>query len=258
MNLAQLQQAFQERVLHGSTVIDTVIQNTASVDVKTRLGIYEFAFGARLIEAVAKTYPALQAVMGEQKFARLIREYAYHKPPSHFSIRHFGDDLSSFIAEKMKGIRATGLSELAHWEWLLATAFDAADVASLTRDALASIAPDQWPQLRFKLSPSFSRITLHTNAVPWWKAVSDDSQRPTRWRMIRKVEWAIWRSELKTYFRSLKTDEAQAVDCVARGDSFATLCEVLAEYGHADNAPLRAATLLSQWFNDGWIVGLPD
>ena len=256
MNLAELQQAFQDRVLHGSTVIDAVIQDTTSVDTGTRLGIYEFAFGARLIEAVAKTYPVLQAAMGEQKFARLIREYACHKPPSHFSIRYFGDDLSSFIAKKMEGIKATGLSELARWEWLLATAFDAADVASISRDALASIAPDQWAQLRFKLSPSFHRITLHTNAVPWWKAISDDSQRPTRWRLIKQVEWAIWRSELKTYFRSLNADEALVIDRVARGDAFATLCEVLAEYGHADNAPLRAATLLSQWFNDGWIVGV--
>jgi len=74
--------------------------------------------------------------------------------------------------------------------------------------------------------------------------------------MAKTVEWVIWRSDLKTYFRSLKSDEACAIDCVLEGQSFATLCERLAGFGHADNAPMRAATLLSQWFNDGWVVGL--
>ncbi|HEX2584558.1 MAG TPA: hypothetical protein VHL14_05470, partial [Steroidobacteraceae bacterium] len=140
--------------------------------------------------------------------------------------------------------------------WLLASSFDAADVNALTKDVLASIAPDQWAQLRFKLSPSFHRITLHTNAVQWWRAVSEQSPMPTRWRITKPVEWAIWRSDLKTYFRSLQADEAAAIDCAIEGESFAVLCERLTEFGHADKAPMRAATLLSQWFNDGWILDL--
>lgn len=256
MNLAQLQQAFQQRVLHGSSEIERFVPGSAEFDTATRLRIYEYAYGARLIEALAKTYSALQVAMGEKQFTKLIYEYAMEKPPSHFSIRYYGDDLSSFILRHLPGTKAKVLSELARWEWLLAASFDAADVSPLTKESLATIAPEQWAQLRFTLSPSFHRVTSQTNAVQWWRSLSEGSSIPTRWRVTKSVEWAIWRSDLKTYFRSLQADEACAIDCVLKGQSFATLCERLAEFGHADNAPLRAATLLSQWFNDGWIAGL--
>jgi hypothetical protein len=154
----------------------------------------------------------------------------------------------------LPGTKAKVLSELARWEWLLAAAFDAVDAPPLIKAALATISPEQWAQLRFTLSPSFHRITLHTNAVQWWRATSEDSPRPKRWRITKQVEWAIWRADLKTYFRSMLPDEASAIDCVVNGQSFGVMCERLAAFGHADNAPMRAATLLSQWFNDGWIV----
>ena len=258
MKLAELQTAFQNCVLHGARDIEAIVQGTEGFNTATRLGVYEYAFGARLVEAVAKTYPTLRATMGERGFAELIHAYCQGKPPSHFSIRYFGDTLSEFIANTLTGTRARVLSELANWEWLLAASFDSMDMAPLTRDSLASLSPEHWPQLRFKLSPSLYRLALHTNAVQWWKAFSNGSPAPTRYRMAREVEWVIWRHELKTYFRSLKPDEACAVDCVMRNETFATLCEVLAATGYPDNAPLRAATLLSQWFNDGWIVAILD
>jgi len=258
MNLAQLQSAFQQRVLHGSVDIERVVTSTSDFDTETRLRVYEYAYGARLIEALAKTYSALQDAMGEKQFTKLVYDYAKEKPPSHFSIRYYGDDLYIFIASTLSGPKAKVLSELAHWEWLLAASFDAADETPLTKESLATVAPEQWAQLRFKLSPSFHRISLRTNAVQWWRAMSEASSRPARFRVATQVEWAIWRCDLKTYFRSLPADEACAVDCVAEGQSFATMCERLAEFGHTDNAPMRAATLLSQWFSDGWIVHLSD
>jgi len=256
MNLAQLQQAFQQRVLSGTSEIEHFVPGSADFDTADRLRIYEYAYGARLIEALSKTYSALQAAIGDKQFAKLIYHYAKEKPPSHFSVRYYGDDLCDFILRHLQGTKAKVLSELARWEWLLAASFDATDMNPLSKDVLVSIAPEQWAQLRFELSPSFHRITLHTNAVQWWRAVSEGSPRPERWRAVKQVEWAIWRTDLKTYFRSLQPDETCAIDCVLQGESFSEMCEKLAEFGHAENVSFRAATLLSQWFNDGWIVGV--
>lgn len=258
MNLAELQQAFQARVLNGARAIESVVPGTREFDTATRLGIYEYAFVSRLVEALTKTYPALQFTLGEKQFTKLIVEYIKHKPPAHFSIRYYGDELSNFISDYLSGTKAKCLSELARWEWLLAEAFDAKDVQPIGKSTMATVAPEQWPMLRFTLSPSFHRFAMHTNALQFWKAHSNDqsneASRPTRWRIAKQVEWAIWRADLNSYFRSLKADEAHAIDVVRRGESFSTLCESLTEFGYADNAPLRAATLLSQWFDDGWIV----
>lgn len=256
MSLAELQRAFQSRVLHGARAIESVVPGTERLDTETRLWIYENAFFARLVEALADTYPALRNALGESEFAELTRAFVTQSPPVHFSIRYFGSDLAAFILTAFPGVKAKVLSDLARWEWALSEAFDAADAAALSKADLGRFEPAQWAGLRFRLSPSLRRLCLRSNAVQWWRAASQKAARPTRWRSATPVEWALWRSQLTTYFRSLPSDEAWALDAIAGGQSFASLCEGLMQFSGAVDAPTRAATLLQQWIGEGWIVGV--
>ncbi len=256
MRLAQLQRAFQSRVLLGTPAIESVVPGTARLDTETRLGIYEQAFIARLVEALADTYPALKNAVGEGEFAQLTRDFAAHSPPVHFSIRYFGSHWSAFIPTALPGVKGKVLSDLARWEWALSEAFDAADSVALTKADLGRIEPARWAGLRFRLSPSLRRLCLHSNAVQWWRAASQKAARPTRWRSAKPVEWALWRAQLTTYFRSLPIDEAWALDAIAGGKSFGSMCEGLVQLVDAADAPTRAATLLQQWVRDEWLVGI--
>lgn len=256
MTLSELQRVFQSRVLHQARGIESLVPGTEHLDTETRLGIYENAFIARLVEALADTYPALRNALGESDFFELTRAFAATSPPSHFSIRYFGCDLASFIATAMTGVKARVFSDLARWEWALSEAFDAADAVALTQADLAHIEPEQWGRLQFRLSPSLRRLCLRSNAVQWWRAASQTAHRPTRWRSATPTEWALWRSQLTTYFRSLPDDEAWALDAVAGGEPFASMCEGLVRFGSDVEAPTRAATLLRRWLHDGWIVGI--
>lgn len=256
MRLAELQRAFQSRVLHHAAGIESLVPGTERFDTETRLGIYESAFPARLAAALTDTYPALRDALGESDFFELTRSFAAESPPSHFSIRYFGSDLASFIATRLAGVKAKVLSDLARWEWALSEAFDAADAAALTQKDFAHIDPAHWGRLRFRLSPSLRRLCLRSNAVQWWRAASQGARRPARWRVAKPVEWALWRSELKTYFRSLPGDEAWALDAVAAGQPFASMCEGLVRFGSDVEAPTRAATLLRRWLHNGWIVAI--
>jgi hypothetical protein len=256
MTLSELQRLFQSRVLHQARGIESLVPGTERLDTETRLRIYENAFVARLVEALADTYPALRNALGESDFFKLTRAFAARSPPSHFSIRYFGCDLASFIATAMTGVKARVLSDLARWEWALSEAFDAADAIALMPADLAHIEPRQWGQLQFRLSPSLRRLCLRSNAVQWWRAASQGARRPTRWRSAKPVEWALWRAQLTTYFRSLPDDEAWALDAIAGGEPFASMCEGLVRFGSDVEAPMRAATLLRRWLHDGWIVGM--
>lgn len=256
MRLAELQRALQSRVLHGDPAIEFVISGSERCDTGTRLGIYEHAFIARLVEALADTYPALRNTMGENEFTELTRGFVAKSPPVHFSIRYFGSDLAAFIPSAFTGAKAKVLGDLARWEWALSEAFDAADAVAVTKEDLGGIEPKQWPRLRFRLSPSLRRLRLSSNAVQWWRAAKQKAVRPTRWRSAKPVEWAIWRSQLTTYFRSLPRDEAWALDAIAGRQPFAAMCEVLVQFTGAEHAPMRAATLLQKWIGDEWIVGI--
>ncbi|MES1196205.1 MAG: DNA-binding domain-containing protein, partial [Steroidobacter sp.] len=214
MQLSQLQHAFQQRVLQGGSAIEAIVPGSDKFPAGTRLGIYEHAFVARLAEALADTYPALHYALSESAYTKLVRAYSAQTPPAHFSIRYYGDNLSAFVAKHFSGIKARVLSDLCQWEWLLAEAFDAADVPVLGRETLSDVAPEQWAALRFKFAPGMQRIQLQTNAVQWWQAATTQSIRPRRWRIAAQMPWVIWRNDLKIYFRSLKQDECCAMDAI--------------------------------------------
>jgi hypothetical protein len=70
------------------------------------------------------------------------------------------------------------------------------------------------------------------------------------------VRWVIWRTELRTMFRSMPQDEAAAFDTLKNGGSFGDICEVLLEWHEADAVAARAAELLKQWTQAGLLTEL--
>jgi hypothetical protein len=255
MRLAELQRAFQRNVLDGSREIETIVAGTEHFATPERLGVYSGGYAERLAEALAQTYPAVQAALGERAFAEVIEQLAHTRPSRHFSVRRYGSELTELLARTFSGPKGRGLAELARWEWLLAEVFDAADRDPMGQADLAGLEAQAWPRLRFELTPTLRRAVLGTNAVQWWKFACAGAARPRRWRLRHSSEWVLWRQELAIYFRPLSNPEQRALDVITQGGSFGDLCAQLAELVDADEVAVRAATLLHTWLKEGWIVG---
>ncbi len=252
--LASVQGDFQEYLLRGGAAIEAHVVGTERVPVTTRLGIYGGAYGSRLGDALASNFPALERLLGETDFRKLAAAYvAAHESPF-FSIRHYGDRLAGFLAGDERYSDAPLLAELARWEWAVGGAFDAADAASISHEALARVQPEQWAQLRFHWHPSVQRLRLHWNAPQIWQAANEDTDPPEVTFTKEGQSWLIWRQNLTTYFRSLSKTEAAALDAARKGWPFGELCALLCdEVGDAE-APMQAATLLRGWVAAGLIV----
>ncbi len=256
MRLAQLQRALQAHVLRGDETIVGYIPGSARFDTATRLGVYAQGYAERLIEALAQTYPALQARLGAELFASVLRRMAHEAPSRHFSVRDYGGELAERLARTLTGARGAGAADLARFEWLLAAAFDAADAEPLPLDALSQIAPARWAQLRFTAAPSLRTVELSSNAVAFWKAACAQAPRPSRWRRTAPRRWLIWRRELALYFRPLAGDEAAALAALSSGASFGQQCAVIARTARQHAPALRAAALLRGWLSEGLLSGL--
>jgi len=254
MQLAELQRALQNRILRGIPGIEDEVSAAAKFDTHARLGVYENAFIGRLVEALAVTYPALRDSVGDSAFATLTCAFVAQHPPAHFSVRYFGADLGTFITKHYVGVKAQVLTDLARWEWALGEVFDAVDATPLTTEDLGSIEPAEWGEMRFEFTPALRSLSIQSNAVQWWRASTQDGSRPARWRTARPAAWAVWRSDLKTYFRSLKTEEAWALEAMHDGHTFGFLCDGLLQRPDEADAPTRAASMLHRWLSDGWIV----
>jgi hypothetical protein len=253
-DLAHLQGEFQDYLLRGTRGIEERILGSVRVPVATRLGIYAGAYGSRLIDALGTSYPALAALLGEEDFQSLGAEYVRAHDSPYFSIRDYGDALEEFLGVHPSYADVALLAELARWEWMLCTVFDAADAEPLPAAALARVAPADWAELRLSFHPSVRRVALAWNAPQLWKALIEGGERPELTVAGQPVEWLAWRQDLRTYFRSLDATEAAALDAARSGRSFGELCELIAKAHDAGQAPAQAAALLAGWLGAGLVV----
>jgi hypothetical protein len=254
--LRQLQQDLQRHLLgQNSAIVDDII-DAPPLPVDDRLGIYRHAYQVRLIEALDDTYPVLHKLLGDEVFTALGEAFIARHPSVHRSIRWFGAELAQFLAENEPYLEQPVLSEVALLEWTLAEVFDSADGPVIERSALAEIPADAWGELQFDFHASLRRLDLLWNAVAVWQAMSRDEAPPEPECGKAAVTWAIWRRDLKNYFRSLESAEAGALDAALAGYCFADMCQALTEWLPDDAIPPAAANYLAVWADSGIIASL--
>lgn len=255
--LPRIQGDFQSYLLGGdSTEIEQHVVGTQKVPVATRLGIYGDGYLSRLVEALEANFPILSKLLGEEDFGALGAAYVRSHDSPFFSIRYYGDGLAGFLATDPAYSGAAVLADLARWEWAMTEVFDAADADPIATEALARVAPESWAGLRFDWHPSVRRLALEWNAPQIWKALSDDGEPPEVAFSAEPVQWLLWRQDLRTYFRSLQTAEAAALDAAREGQSFGELCALLSETLGEAEAPAKAAGFLRDWIESGLIVAV--
>jgi len=133
--------------------------------------------------------------------------------------------------------------------------FDAADAQPLDAAALAQLPPEDWAELRLQWHPSIRRLELLWNVPPLWKAITQETDRPEPSVSPEAGQWLLWRRDLDTYFRSMRTSEAAALDAARAGSTFGALCDALCQEEGEAAAPAKAAGFLRDWLQSGLIVG---
>jgi hypothetical protein len=72
-------------------------------------------------------------------------------------------------------------------------------------------------------------------------------------RFIAAGACFVWRRELTTFFRAIDATERAAWLVLCRGETFAAMCDELSRTLEPGTVPLRAATYLHSWLQDGLI-----
>ncbi len=237
--------------------LQSAVKAAPGADAAARLDVYGHAYRERLRETLAQDYPVLLRLLGPAAFADLAYAYIAATPSRAPSIRWYGDGLAAFIAQQ-SGLPPAA-QDMAAFEWALGLAFDAADAAPLEVADLAAIPPQDWAGLRFLLHPALQMIGLRHAVPDWWLAVQDLAEAaalPAPPAESGEQAWAVWRGSDGVRFRLLEADEADLLGAVGDQADFGSLCGLLA-MGHGEmRAAPRAAGLLRNWVEDGWITGL--
>jgi hypothetical protein len=256
MSLAQLQQQFQDYILHGAQDIIEHIEPGRLANHQRRLAIYYDGYRSRLVEALSADFEALAAVMGEEAFARACRAYVEATPSAFRNVRWYGGDLAAFLRDTQPWCGQPWLADIARFEWTLTLAFDAADAPHVRFEDLAILPGDAWATLGFRLHPSARTIDLRANAPAIRKAVDAGAPAPEPELADEALTWLVWRKDLSPHFRSLSEAEAWALRSAREGLNFSAICEGLCDWLAPEQAAGTAAGWLRTWVDDQLITAL--
>jgi len=253
-DFARQQGEFQRGILSGDDSILAEILDSPKETRATLFGVYRYAYGSRLVEAMRNDHELLHRYLGDETFDDMGHAYVKARPSEHPNLRWFSQGLPDFLRSNEPYSNHLVLADLAALEKALNDAFDAVEGAVLALEAMAGFAPEQWNDLVFTPHPSAARIDLSTNAAAIWMALKDEETPSEAQTLGEPSRLLIWRQDTTPMFRELPTEEAMMWDEAANGIPFGVLCEMLATYDDPDGAAARGASYLHGWITAGLLT----
>ena len=255
-DFARQQAEFQRGILSDDDTVLAEILDSPREKREALFGVYRYAYGSRLVEAVRNDHELLHLYLCDEMFDEMGYAYVKAYPSEHPNLRWFSKSLPDFLRSNAPYSDHPVLSDLAALEKALNDAFDAAEGAVVELTEMAGFAPEAWSDLRFRAHSSAFRLDLATNASAIWLALKNDETPPEATALDQPARLLIWRQDVTPMFRELSAEEAMMWDEAVNGISFGVLCEMLATYDDPDGAAGRGAGYLHGWITAGLLTGV--
>ena len=153
-DFARQQDDFQRGILAGDDKVLGEILDSPKEKRETLFGVYRYAYGSRLVEAMRNDHELLHLYLGDEMFDEMGHAYVKARPSGHPNLRWFSQGLPEFLKSTAPYSAHPELSDLAALEKALNDAFDAAEGKVVELTDMAAFAPEAWSGLRFRPHPS--------------------------------------------------------------------------------------------------------
>jgi hypothetical protein len=242
-------------LLQGDSDISEHIAVQGKVSTQARLHIYRNAYQVRLKETLDTDHPVTGLYLGDELFELMVAAYREQHLSRHQSLRHYADALPEFLATQQPFCESPQIAELARFERLLLSAFDAREATRVSRENLQQLPLEAWPAMLPTFHPSVHLFESDWNVVSLWQALNSETVPPPAQQATQA--WLLWRNgDLLTEFRHLNAVELCLFKQFLSGAGFAAACEALLELLPSAQVSGAAAATLLQWLDLGLIVAL--
>jgi hypothetical protein len=255
-DFARQQSDFQRGILTDDDKVLAEILDSPQEKREVLFGVYKYAYGSRLVEAIRNDHKLLHSYLGDEMFDTMGHAYVAANPSQHPNLRWFSQGLPDFLQSNTPYSDHPVLADLAALEKVLNDAFDAAEAPVLALADMAGFAPEAWAGLTFQPHPGAIRLDCPTNASAVWLALKSDEMPPDAAVLEQPCRLLIWRQDVTPMFRELSPEEAMMWDEAANGIPFGVLCSMLATYDDPDGAAARGAGYLHGWVTAGLLMGV--
>lgn len=254
--LAELQRWLVEAISHGADVdsalsrpaarerlspeeVDALIKGPGPLGAVAGVGIYHRMYQLRLREALEIDFPALLAVVGRERFLKLVHGYLEVHPSTSWTLNRLGDDWPNYLRQEPE----PWIAELAQLELEQTFAIQSPASARLTPAELAEIPPEHFAEAHLRPIPSLRLLVTEHDVLRLYLAHRDD--QPLRPPAPERTHLAIYRDERTEQFALLKAPFVM-LQALADGRTLGEAIELAyPEPTEADAAELQAS--LADW-----------
>jgi hypothetical protein len=256
-------------------VADSFIRPNDRLTSFERLEIYNRVYWFRVLDCLYDDYPGLRAVLGEQRFMKLITAYLAKYPSASFTLRNLGSRLEKFIREapKLADPHTRVALDMVRFEWAQVVAFDDPAKPSITPDDILDARPEK---LRLGLQPYLSLLQLDyavdefliairknesdvlrneaSNIVEAMPKASRRSKRKIRLPKRKRVHLAVHRFDNELYYKRLEPEAFEILKALRASKTIANACAIGLRLSRRRRSHWSAR--VKDWFNDwsslGW------
>lgn len=183
MRFAASQRAFAEALIDSMREPPAGITSARGAADPLRFAVYRNNVRGGLTAALAKRFPVVRRLVGEEFFAGMARLYAGQEKPASPLMFQYGDGFPGFIEqfEPAKGL--VYLADVARIETAWTRAYHAEDVEPLGVEKLAALAPDDLRSVRLSPHPASALVSSPYPIGSIWAAHQSATVAPVRsWR----------------------------------------------------------------------------
>lgn len=233
--------------------LDGLFAVPSEVSPLARLQVYAGGYPARLHEALADAFPAVEHIVGHGAFHGLATRYMTERPPLYYNINEAGAGLPCFLRADSLATDLPFLPDLADLEWGLVDAFNAHLQPALDATRLSSLEIDDWGGVILRLQPGIRVLISAWPIREIWEARETPTESIDIDLVGRPDHVLTNRAGFEVRCESIDAGEALALAAIQRGCRLGEVALDLAAKGYEDAA---VAGWFTRWMGLGLIAGV--
>jgi len=247
MNLAELQRYFARVATSTSgppADLGEVFRDSPHLSAHELMRIYNRGYHYRLLGVLAAVFERTRAALTGAEFERLGLLYLVQYPSEHPAVERVGRHFADFLARSE--LPDPAIVDLARLEWARLCALVAADALSLAANTI-DIA--RFPTQVARFVPALMSLRVRPRALALFAGAADEPEQNEPRGVV------VYRRGHAIVHEAISPAELAALARAAAGQPMSAVCAAF-ETGNDAADVARAFSVISSWFERGWIAEL--
>ena len=249
-SLPELQRGFAADMLNNSVENTPSFLSGGVFSGERLLSIYRNNINSSLAAALSDTHPSVAALVGDEYFIELAKQYLREYPPRQPNLHAFGDCFDQFLVQHAVVAQLPYLSDIARLDWAWHCAFHATDATPLEDEKIALVPVEEYARLRFQCVPSVVLIASDFPIYSIREFCRDAQANPeaSQFDMGDAGERVlVYRTNWRVSMRSLPVAEWAFLNSLKAGYTLGDSIECAVEFDPA----FELNAVLNRYFADG-------